>query len=149
MHNHEIIWRLTAIMRSWLENERGKFLSPTGIWIVVPWNQKPVCYTEYIDVVYFDQRLGAAHAKPLLKSSFSAFFVLKSWKKAKSKEFDAKLSKKMVFQSLHQNAGPRFYSEKNSFFLVFIDKFSLFLISISTKNMLIICDDVNIYTIIK
>ena len=30
--------------------------------------------------VYFDQRLGAAHPKRWSKSSFSAFYVLKSWK---------------------------------------------------------------------
>ena len=38
------IWRLTAIMRSRLKNERGKFFSLTNICNVVPWNHKPVCY---------------------------------------------------------------------------------------------------------
>ena len=44
LHNHELVPRLMAIMRSWLKNEVGKFFSPAGIWISFPWNQKPVCY---------------------------------------------------------------------------------------------------------
>ena len=35
-----------------------------------------------LDVEYFDQRLGAAHSKRWLEQSLSAFFVLKSFKKA-------------------------------------------------------------------
>ena len=41
-------------------------------------------------VVYSDQRLGAAHYKCWSKSSFSAFFVLKSWKNKKNKKFAGK-----------------------------------------------------------
>ena len=31
-----------AIMRLWLKNESGKMFSVTGIWTMVPQNQKPV-----------------------------------------------------------------------------------------------------------
>ena len=38
----------------------------------------------YSVVVYFDQRLAAAHAKRWLKKSFSAFFMAKSFKKVRN-----------------------------------------------------------------
>ena len=37
----------------------------------------------------------------------------------KSKEFSAKFSKKTVFQSLHQNAGRRFYSKEKRDLAIF------------------------------
>ena len=48
-----------------------------------------------------------------LKSSFSAFSALKSWKKQKRNKFCAKFSKKM---------DQRFYTHKRSFFLDFIKR---------------------------
>ena len=64
-------------------------------------------------VVYFDQCLGTAHSKDWSKYAFAAFVVLKSWRKEKSKNYDAKLSKKLFFFNLHPNAGSVFYSQKN------------------------------------
>ena len=37
MHNHELIQRWMAIIRSWLINKTGNFLSATGIWNTGPW----------------------------------------------------------------------------------------------------------------
>ena len=81
-------------------------------------------------VVYFNQRLGAAHPKRGLKQSFSGYFVLKSWKKLKRNKFGAKLSKKCFFLSLHQYAGRLFYSQDKELFctkfVTFLMVFQLF-----------------------
>ena len=46
-------------------------------------------------IFYYDQRLGAVHPESCSKSSISAFFVLKSFKKfQKSNKFAAKFNKK-------------------------------------------------------
>ena len=44
LHNHELIIRLTAIMRLQLKNDEGKIFFLGRIWIPVPWKQKPVCF---------------------------------------------------------------------------------------------------------
>ena len=54
-------------------------------------------------VVYFKQRLGAAHPKCWLKQSFSAFFFAKKLKMQKSSKFGVKFCKKIVFLSQHPN----------------------------------------------
>ena len=43
--------------------------------------QFPLGESSNIHVVYFDQRLGAAHSKRWSKSSFSAFWLQKTLKK--------------------------------------------------------------------
>ena len=57
-----------------------------------------------IVVVYFNQRLGAAHSKRLWKESISTFLLQKTFKKARN------FSKKQFFLSLDPNAGRVFYS---------------------------------------
>ena len=65
-------------------------------------------------LVYFDQRLGAAHAKRWSKWSFSAFLLQK---KQKKQEICSKFQqKRLFFLHLHQNAGQLFYSQKNKLF---------------------------------
>ena len=54
----------------------------------------PLFKSDTSHVVYFDQRLSAAHPKCWSKLSFSAFFVLKCKKMQKSSKFWLKLSKK-------------------------------------------------------
>ena len=77
--------RLTK--KSILYNEKGKnkrcghSIVILGIFTYV---LHPAQYSRsYMSVEYFDQRLGAAHSKRWSKESFSAFFVLKSFKKAR------------------------------------------------------------------
>ena len=48
-----------------------------------------------MNVVDFDQRLGALHAKIWLKSAFSIFFMPKAEKGRKIGKMDANLIKKM------------------------------------------------------
>ena len=48
-----------------------------------------------MNVVDFDQRLGALHAKIWLKSAFSMFFMPKAEKGRKIGKMDANLIKKM------------------------------------------------------
>ena len=52
--------------------------------------------------------------------TFSTFFVLKSWKMQKKKEFAAKFSKKMVFLGLHQRLVKGFIPKKHRGLVVFM-----------------------------
>ena len=87
--------------------------------VVGPINCNAGAINEVANVVNFDQCLGAAHS-----IAFSTLFVLKCWKKEKSKKIDAKLSKITVFLNLHQNAG----------LVIFFLSFSICDGEIDTKN---------------
>ena len=65
-------------------------------------------FRQRTNVVYFDQRLGAAHFKSWLKSYYQHFSRRRCEKGEKSKKLAPKFSKKKGFLSLHQNAGRRF-----------------------------------------
>ena len=72
-----------------------------------------LCSWPQISVVYFNQRLGAAHSKTLVKKViFSAF----NSKKLKKQEICIKILQKTRFLSLHQKAGWLFYSQKIELF---------------------------------
>ena len=60
-------------------------------------------------VVYFDQRLGAAHSKGWQKYAFSMFFCLEAEKNAKKEKFAAKIRR---FLRLHQTLADGFLGNK-------------------------------------
>ena len=65
-----------------------------------------------LPVVYFDQRLGAAHPEHWSKYVFlTSFLMAKSKKRKKSKKFAAKFGKQTGFSSYHQNTGQMFNLE--------------------------------------
>ena len=76
--------------------------------------------TKWLCVVYFDQRLGAAHTKRWLKKSFSAYLMQKSFKNAKKSVNLSCLGIKHSTMVLVQTS-------KNLFFEEFCCKFLAFL----------------------
>ena len=66
-----------------------------------------------LPVVYFDQRLGAAHPERWSKFVFLTFLMAKSYKRTKRKKFVAKFSKQTSFSSYPQNTGQMCTLSKN------------------------------------
>ena len=72
---------LDILGQSQLKYKWGKFFSPTWIWAVVPWNQKPVCYQwatltpAFVFVMINNSKVKGRKFFSMLKANFS----LKKW----------------------------------------------------------------------
>ena len=101
-------------------------ISKSGDWTLSLWCNKGIWFRVYfslffwghtigLSVVYFDQRLGAAHSKRWLKKSFSVFFMQKSLKR---KKFSTNFCKKTGFCNFAPKRWSTVLFPKNELFLL-------------------------------